>query len=206
MEKHNLSKLKKQDLINKKSGKAMSAEKDLSDKLDKGDKNFTDQTAQEGDKNYGGKIKLKPYTPKYVTTSKSDPSNGKLDAESNLSDKLNKGDKKFTDKTAQEADNRYGTNHSSSKGTKPATKDSNLASDMGGTKKMTNKPSIKGKSTPSNGKLSSEDSLSDSFTHLMSFGQFVNEAYDDGKGEKCEECGENPCECDIESSIDSEEE
>jgi hypothetical protein len=182
--KHNLSKQKTENHIGKAKNKAMSGEPSLSnDGLTKGDKSFTDHTATEADKGTGGKIKIKPYNPKFATTSKSDPSNGKLDGEQYLSDKLNKGDKKFTDHTAKDGDEKYGKNHQSSKGAKPVTKDHNLASDMGGVKTMTNKPSIKGKSTPSNNKLSSEDSLSDSFTYLMNFGQFVNEAYDEGEEE-----------------------
>ena len=92
---------------------------------------------------------------------------------------MKKGDKKFTDGTAKDSDNHYGKNHSSSKGTKQPTIDSNLSTVTGKPKLMTTKPSIKGKSTPSNGKLDQEDSLSDSFTYLMNFGQFVNEAYDE---------------------------
>lgn len=189
MEKQNLSKLKKQDLINKKSGKKMSAESDLQDRLKGGDQNFTDQHAEHGDENYGGKIKHKTQNTKYATTSKKDPANGKLDSEKFLSDKLNKGDKKFTDQTAHDGDEKYGKNHQSSKGAKPVVGDHKLASDMGSIKTMANKASgIKGKSTPSNNKLSSEDSLSDSFTYLMNFGQFVNEAYDEGCDDRDEEC------------------
>lgn len=180
--KHNLSKQKTENHIGKAKGKAMSAEPSLSnDGLTKGDKSFTDQTSTEADKGTGGKIKLKPYAPKFATTSKSDPSNSKLDGECCLSDKLNKGDKKFTDHTAKDGDEKYGKNHTSTKGTKPVSGDHNLASDMGGVKTMTNKPSIKGKSTPSNSKLDAESSLSDSFTYLMNFGQFVNEAYEEGE-------------------------
>ena len=177
--KQNLSKQKTENHTGKAKNKAISAESSLSDDLSKGDKSFTDHTSTEADKGTGGKIKIKPYNPKFATTSKTDPSNGKLDGEAFLSDELKKGDKKFTDGTAKDSDNHYGKNHSSSKGTKQPTIDSNLSTVTGKPKLMTTKPSIKGKSTPSNGKLDQEDSLSDSFTYLMNFGQFVNEAYDE---------------------------
>lgn len=179
MEKQNLSKLKKQDLLNKKSGKKMSAETSLSDELN-GDKSFTDQHAEHGDETYGGKIKHKTQNPKYATTSKKDPSNGKLDGEKNLSDKL-KGDKKFSDQTAEHGDEKYGDDNRKKGGSTKLGPESSLSSKL--------KFGKGSKGNPSNSSLDAEESLSDSFTYLMNFGQFVNEAYDEGS-EETEEDGE----------------
>lgn len=172
MEKQNLSKLKKQDLLNKKSGKKMSAETSLSDELN-GDKSFTDQHAEHGDETYGGKIKHKTQNPKFATSSKKDPSNGKLDGEKNLSDKLNKGDKKFADQSAEHGDEKYGDDNRKKGGSTKLGPESSLASKL--------KFGKGSKGNPSNSSLDAEDHLSDSFTYLMNFGQFVNEAYEEGE-------------------------
>jgi hypothetical protein len=184
MEKQNLSKLvKKEDHMKKGKNQAMSAETSLSnDGLTKGDKKFTDQTATEADKGTGGKIKMKPYAPKFATTSKSDPSNSKLDGEGFLSDKLAKGDKKFTDGTATEKDNKVKQSHIKAQGKGKTMGDGNLQSDLSFKKG--------GKSQPSNAKLDSEGFLAEnSLTYLMSFTTFVNEAYESEAAETEEEAG-----------------
>ena len=177
--KHNLSKQKTENHIKKFKNKTISAEGDLRDGLDKGDKNFTDHTSTEADNNYGTKAAKHTHVgePKYVTTSKTAPSNSKLNGETFLSD-LKKGDKKFTDETATDNDTKYGTKHAGNKGTKPPTKDHNLSTAIGKTKNMTTSPSIKGKGTPSNSKLDAEDFLSDNLTHIMGFNRFINEEYE----------------------------
>lgn len=162
MEKQNLSKLKKQDLINKKSGKAMSAEPSLSD-LNGGDKNFTD--------NHDG---VKKQTPKFATTSKKDPSNGKLDGENFLSDEL-KGDKKFTDQHTEYGDEKYGDDNRK-KGSTKLSPESSLSSKM--------KFGKGSKSNPSNSTLDAEQHLSDNFKFVMNFGQFVNEALEEDLDDK----------------------
>lgn len=165
MEKQNLSKLKKQDLINKKAGQKMSGEVSLSDEL-KGDKAFTDQHAEHGDENYGGKIKVKNNNPKFATTSSAEPKNGKLDGEKNLSDKLKGGNTSFSDEHATNDDNKVKDDHSSKNG----------SGTVG-----------KGK-TSADGELSRIAESGPTFNNLMNFGEFVLEAcMEDEKDEECED-------------------
>jgi hypothetical protein len=169
MEKQNLSKLKKQDLLNKKAGQKMSGEIFLSDEL-KGDKAFTDQHAEHGDENYGGKMKVKNNNPKFAANSLTEPKNGKLDGEKNLSN-IKGGDTNFTDKQATNKDNKVKNDHISKNGS----------------------------GTVGKGKTSADSELSriaesgPTFNNLMNFGQYVLEAceeveeYEEDKDELKEE-------------------
>ena len=178
---HHLSTQKEERHIKKFVNKAMSADKDLTDHLDNGDKEFTDHTATEADAKSGIAAAKHNHVgnTKYATTSKTDPANSKLDGETFLTD-LKKGDKNFTDETADNDDVKYGTKPPAGKGTKPPTKDHNLSVAVGAPKTMTTSPSITGKSIPSNKKLDQEKDLSvkDNFTYMMGFNKFVNESYD----------------------------